>query len=519
MARWGMPTRRPRRRGTGAHVAATQQLGPEYARVHRRLRQPWQERASFFARNLGVTRFAAGLKADSCARCDFVPEKCVDPAADVWEPVDDNLTSDVARRYRGEDVEGRELVRQHVWHYETIGETLQLTTNDDRGHVCYEIRSPFTAQYRGDGVLVRDIPGGTERDGTAELVPYERIKRMWVPDEEWVGYATSPMQAVLRDCERYWALTRSIQRVAESALIRNGLIWYPAEADQQLPVGQQGPGTPGSPNTTLERLFMEFAQRALEDDDIIESVAPFMARWGKDFGPPQFMDMTGAGLDPAALAYIQETLEAIGRGLDYPQRLLIHGAGDGNHWSDWLLEEQFARSSIAPTLERVLWGDLTRSYFRPALRALQARGLFRDDPELYRLGFDMSPIVVHPDQSARALELYNVGALGDTTLLEVSGFDASAAPDRAELGRWIMRTNTLRETVRAPLNPGQTLTTDASTVLAQTPPSSGSNLVGTDQGGVPALPAPATGALPVRSRLAGATVGPLPGEEYGWLDD
>lgn len=487
--------------------AAAQALRPESARMHRRLRQEWQSRAAFFGRNLGVARFAGGLKADACSRCDLQVEKLKNRQQDIWEPcTDDPIAADALRAYRGKSMSQRELVSDHVWHYEITGEAIQFVEMDGKRAV-WGIRSALSAVWQQNGVLLRDIPGGSERDGTARLMPYEQVRRLWVPDKDFPGLAVSPMQGVLRDCERYWALTRSIQRVAESALIQNGLIWYPAEADQALPHDQVGPGGPGVPGTKIQQQFLDFASRALEDDDLIESVAPFMMKWAATHGPPQTLDLHSR-LDPGALAYITETLQAIGRGLDYPERLLIEGVGTGNHWSDWLLKEDFANTSVAPTLERVCWGDITNSYFRPALRALQAKGLWSGgDPDDYRVGFDMTPIIVHPDQSKTALELYKVGALGDLKLLEVSGFDPSP-PDKAELRRWILRTQIMRESIR-PQTPSASPPGEAQ-VVAETPNSAPGDY---------AAP-PAAAALDVRSRvLESVPVGPMPGEEYGWLDD
>lgn len=483
-----------------ARIAAAQQLSPEMARLHRRLRQEWQQRAAFFARHLGVTRFAAGLIADTAARCDLTVEKLVDPQADTWEVQDDQpVAADALRAYRGKTNTQRELIRQHAWHGEVAGDLVQFVETDGK-RAIWGVRSALTAVWQADGVLLMDIPGGSVRDGTARLLPYTQVRRLWIPDEDWPAWAKSPMQGVLRDCERYWALTRSVQRVAESALIQNGLIWYPSEADAGLPQQQVGPGGPGVPASKVQQQWLEFAQRALEDDDIIESVAPFMMKWAKDLGPPQYLNMEGARVDPNVLLYMKESLEAIARGLDYPQRLLVDGPGTGNHWSDWLLEESFAKSSIAPRMERICWGDITTSYFRPSLTALAAKGLFTDDPELYRVGFDMTPVVMHPDQSKTALELYRVGALGDTTLLEASGFDPNALPDRQELQRWILRTQIMNA---PPTGPGP----------------AGHGTPASAPGDVAAPPAAAS--LDARSSvrvLEPASVGPLPGEEHGWLD-
>jgi hypothetical protein len=179
--------------------------------------------------------------------------------------------------------------------------------------------------------------------------------------------------------------------------------------------------------------------------------------------------------------------------------------------SDWLMKEDFAKEAIGPKMERLAWGDLTQTFWRPALRALAGRGLFNDDPEMYRIGFDMTPIVVHPDQSKTVLELYKLGVASDSALIKSSGLDASAAPNREELGRWMARTQIMRESIRPQTT--QVMPTEATTVLEQTP-AGPPDMIGT---GPADVVTPTTAALDVRSRER-VLVGPMAGEEVGWLD-
>lgn len=508
----------PFRRRPAAMVAAAQPLGPGYARVHRRLRQSWQDRATFFARQMGAIRFAAGITADSGSRCDRIVEKCVDPRTDLWEPVDnDPVAADLLRSYQGRHQTQSELIRQHIWHYRITGEMVHFVEQAE-GKAVWSIRSPLAAEWRNDDVLIRDVPGGSERDGTARAIPYKLVKRLWQPNEDWPAYATSPMEGVIRDCERYWSLARMVQRQADSPAAMNGVFWTPngMHKGNRLNAGQVGPGGNAVPGSKTEKDWYDYARRSFEDDDAIEAVVPPMM-WGEhDEGPPQWVRI-GAGLDPEGIAHRNEALEAIGRGLDYPQKLFTSGGTDANHWAAWLLEEQFARASVAPILERVYWGDLTQIFFRPGLRALRARGLWSGDPEMYRIGFDMSPIVVHPDQSKQAMELYKLGMLKDTVLLELSGLDASALPERPELARWILRTSVLH-----PGKANASTGADAASIVSGTP---GAGAGVTDSMlpqaaalSEPYLP-PVPLALEAPSRVkATVPVGPMPDEELGWLD-
>lgn len=472
-------------------TAAVETVTPATARYMRRTRQSWQNRVAWFARNNGAVRFAGGIKADACSRCEIRPEVLVDPRNDTWEPVDtkiDGALVDVIHAYRGRHESTAELIRQHVWNYDTVGEALQCMETDGE-LVRFAVRSVLHAEWLSNGVLIRDMPGGNLRDGTATFYPTERVKRMWQPNEEWPALATSAMEAVLPDMERYHALARRIRREAESALTGNGLIWTPSEGHHALPPEQR---VTGGPQTDIDRAYYETAERALQDDDGPEAVARLSMHWKHEFGPPVPVDLSSK-MSSEIIALRQEALESMGRGLDYPQRLFVEGVGSGNHWSDWLLTEQFAKESCAPTLERVCWSDLTSSFFRPALRSLIANGVWNGDPRRYRVGFDISPIVVHPDQSAQAIQLYTIGVLSDTKLLEITGFDPANAPEGDELKRWIDRTKLLHK--------------------------GGKEQGGGDEPGAVTMGTPAltAGAIDVQSRLV--SVGPYASERVGWLDD
>lgn len=434
----------------------------------------------------------------------------MDPAGDTWEPVEDNdILSATLRSYRGKTETQRELVRQHAWLEDTVGEAYQIIEQDGK-RVAWSIRSPLSTVWRGDGVLILDAPGGTERDGLARLIPAELVRRVWIPDETWPALANSPMRGVMEDCELYWTTLQKMRRDTSSALIGNGILWTPSEAHTELARTQTESGGPSRPGTDLERDYYAVAARAYEEGDSIEANAPLMMRWAGALGPPKKIDLA-ATLDAQSIAYLTTSLEGIARGLNYPTRLLVDGGKDTNHWGAWLLQENFAKESIAPKMERICWGDLTNTFWRPALKALAARGLFNENPEEYRIGFDMTPIVVHPDQSKTVLELYKIGVASDTALLEYSGLDISAMPDRGELGRWIMRTQIQRERITVP--DSTALPGDASTVLEQTPQTNPADVGLVDAG------TPVTAALDAPSRVRETVlVGPMSGEEVGWLD-
>lgn len=491
--------RRPR-------TAAVAPIGPQDRRAWHRQRQPWQERADYFSTHLGVVRFASGIGSDACSRCDLRVEKLVDPGSDTWEPTGKGLHAAVLRQYRGKRTTQRELIRQHAWHEDTIGEALILLEQDNRGRPAYSVRSPLAAEPQGEGLLIRDVPGGTLRDNTARWLPDERIFRAWIPNERWPGWAESPLHGVMEDCERYWTLGRRMKRTYESALTGNGMVFIPSEAQPRLPRGQTEPGAPGQPRTDMERDYYEAAHKAFSDDDSIEAVTALMISYSGDLAKPEHIDLMSK-LDEHAIEHRTEALEAIARGLNYPQRVLLDGGAGMNHWGAFLLQDSFVREAVNPKMERICWGDLSDVFLRPAFRALGAEGLFDDDPDLYRVGFDPTPVIVHPDQTTVAIDLYKLGVVSDLDLLEITGFDLTALPNEEELKRWIARTQIMRETIRPQLTTA--MPPDVQEVVNTTPTGGG--------GGLPATAPPGvTAAIDVDSAVR-VPVGPMPGEESSWL--
>lgn len=482
-----------RRRGRApARVAAVQPIGQDWSRIVNRVRQPWQTRARFFTENLGLVRFANGLSSQTAARCEIRVERLVDLARNEWEPVeDDPMVAELPLTYRGPDSDSvSDLVARHVWHYQGTGECYQIVDSDPAtGQLIWSIRSTQAVEFRSGIAVVKDLPGGSVRDGTARELPVEQVRRLWVPNDEWVLQAKSPMQGVLADCERYWALARRIRREAESVLT-NGILFTPEYAHQYGPA--PAPGV--RPTSYLDRDYYTIAQAAFTDDDSVQAIAPLSMHYGqndqqRDPMAPKFI-YPGKDLDGNGIAYRGEAVEAIARGLDLPMTLVTEGPGGGNHWSAWLVDEKFFTTHLGPTMDRVCHTDLTQGFLRPVLAQLASVGAWSGNPDLYRMGYDPAPVIVHPDRAAASISLYGLGLMKGAVVMEANGFEASDIPTGAELAQ-------ILETVRAikgPAVPG-----------APVPP--GDNLLGAGPGMRELPPAPAM-----------ASLAPYPNEVTAWLD-
>lgn len=389
--------------------------------------QEWQQWARRYARQMGVARFSAGIVADTCARCIIRVEEN-DPNGDWGETQDPRLTR-LWDEYRNPRQDPAELLRMHSWHYQVAGEMFQAMTDGPDG-IEWWVFSAAAVEFKGKDeqrtALVKFTPDGKPSDGTAIVIPAANVVRFWIPDEEWQALATSPMAASIDDLHRYRALARYAHRTAESAVAMTGLLWAPGEAFEVDANEQEDPGAGiDQPVSPLERAYYDLARLRFDDDDDIAAIAPPLVHWDKNLGEPKWVKIA-EGLDANGIAHRKEALEDFARGTNLPASLVVGGGpGDANHWTEWLVDEKFFESAVAPTMNRITHQDLTRTFLLPALR------MYGLDERRYRIGYDAGPVLVKPDQSDTAHRLWLDGLLKGEAVLEASNFDADdmATPD------------------------------------------------------------------------------------------
>lgn len=443
-------TQRPAARTAGARMAAVQPMneaptsslprgGISSQRMHRRWMddyQGWQAWARRFSRTMGIVRFATGLKADSCARCILRIEER-DPTTGEWDETDDQrLGASIFDAYRNDLEETPELIRAHAWHYSIAGELGQVVSDGDHGSPnwgIYSIQALDRNQPRKGLTRVKLTPNGHERDGTAFVVPTEAAMRMWIPDEEWKAFATSPMAASIEPLHRYHSLTRTVKRIADSRLVQNGMIWTPEKAHESFDTEDEAEEQRGAgatkPRSKTQADFYEIARRVFEDDDDILAVAPYMVWWGEAGDEPKPIEI-GSNLDEQGIAHRREALEDFARGIDLPTSIVVGGGpGDKNHWTEWLVDAKYFGQAVAPTMDRITHSDLTRTFLAPVVR------FYRLPADRFRVGYDPGPVIVQPDQSDKALRYHLAGLLGDEATLEAGNFDLAQIMKRDELAR------------------------------------------------------------------------------------
>lgn len=389
----------------------------------------WQSWARRFAKEIGIVSFQANIVADACRRS---PLRVEDLAADgSWvETIDPRLSGAMAD-YRNPRQGSGELVYLQAWHYGIPGEYVQVIAGNP---VEWWVFSTSAVEYRGEtedgqpAAIVKLTPDGKPSDGTAFVVPRQNVVRCWRPDPEWQAYATSSMASSVDDLKRYQALARYARRTAESYLAMNGILWAGSEAfetdESETDDPAEGIGTPG---TSLEKQYLDLARLRLGDDEDLTATVPPLFHWDKDIGKPEWVKIS-EGLDEAGIAHRREALEDFARGSLVPSSILIGGGpGDANHWTEWLVDDKFYESAVAPTMDMICHSDLTQTYLRPLLAFM---GIPFDGTK--RVGYDPTPVLVKKDQSDMALKLWMAGLLGSEPTLKACGFDPAAIPTKQD---------------------------------------------------------------------------------------
>lgn len=405
--------------------------------------EDWQTDAKAAARTVGAARFTANMFALTAQRLRLTVEETVDGTE--WDETEDDRLVGIMQDYRNATLNqsSQELLRLHAWHYQVGGEGLIANRDSQvlRG-AEWMILSTRSIDYdrpqKGD-VTVRLTPNGSLQNQQAFIVSRAMIFRYWMPDEEFALLPISPMTAAMDDLRRWQDLTRYARRVALNYLAMNGLLWIPKvaleteEQETDAAVEAAVEVAPEVKNHPVVELYKQVGSTSIANDERMESVISPLFWWGAAGDEPKWVKI-GQGLDGEGIAHRAEALADYARDVDAPAALVTGGGTDmaSSHWGAWLTEERF-HGSVAPLFDRMMHQDLTVAYLHPMLRL---RGLQEGDVQRFRVGYDPTEIIVHPDKSDLALRAYLAGLLVDRVALKEMGWNPDTdLADQASLER------------------------------------------------------------------------------------
>lgn len=393
--------------------------------------QSWQERSRFFAKNLGLVSFALEIASMGGSRVDWVIQQLQGDGS--WATVEDSALTGVLSWYRNDWQSPRELLQAHLWRVGCDGDRFEVMHERSDGSAGYFVVPQPRVLWKGEAqASVYLSPNATVNDGTLLEVDRAQVTRMWTPDQDWPFLGVSPMKGVIEDCERYWSLIRYQRRTANSRLAMSGMVWTPQEAHEPMPPQIVNGESIQDPRSKLDVQMSQAAQAAFTDDSSMAAFLPMVMRYANDLKPPQLIDFSKS-LSKDFLDAADKAAKQIAIGLPLPATMLL--GENANHWNEWLTDERSFRWAMAPQVERVA-NDLTQSFLRPVLKVMVGQGQAKLDPAAFRIWYDPTAVIIHPDQTAHALELHLAGLLGDIPTLEVYGFgaeDAMNVDERAAL--------------------------------------------------------------------------------------
>lgn len=408
----------------------------------RKLWQPWQQEALAYYDQIGECAYPANSFANVFGKIRFFP--AILNERNEPEEVEDGPLIDLWGRVKDKTGGQTELQETYGRLQFLIGDGY-LTVSESDGQEVWEYLSPVELRVTDDGDYVRvRAPGLTQEElieaSDEAFGPLEgnsvRVWRLWNRHPTYSQWSTSSIRSVIDLYGLLLRLTQASNAEAMSRAATRGLVYIPEELDfggaettldedpQQDPFMQEWdelmtkslkePGTAAAAAAVAIRgpAVLEAANQSFAMKDLIGHIP---------VGPTD-------GYQEAEMW--DKTVRRIAFGTLLPPEF-ITGAGEMNHWSGWLVDEQFFRMHFTPAAQRYA-GDVAGAYLRPA--ALD-EGI--PDADRVTVAFDPEAAISHPDEFKTALEMHKALVVSDEYLRDKGGATEQAAPAEDELDRRI----------------------------------------------------------------------------------
>lgn len=249
--------------------------------------------------------------------------------------------------------------------------------------------------------------------------------RLWQPHPRFSMLADSTMEGVLDLCEELVLLTQAVRARARSRLAGSGILFI-SEDFSHAPL-ESVPGEDSLQDPFLRDLS-DTMMKPISDEGTASAVVPLVVR-----GPTSAIEKGVKHLqiiDPTQLypetGLRYEIIKRLAIGLDMPPEQLL-GMTDANHWTGWMIDEQTWKNHGLPKAVQFC-NDLNQSYYGPYLR--DSVGMA--DWDRYRIAFDPSTVINHPDRTKDAKDLFDRNIIGPAAVRDAAGFDEEDAPTEAE---------------------------------------------------------------------------------------
>lgn len=247
------------------------------------------------------------------------------------------------------------------------------------------------------------------------------VVRSWRSHPERAWHADSPTRSSLPVLRELVGLTQAIGGQTDSRLAGAGVFIVPDSARKAmlraLDLDENSSDDP------LTDALIEAMSTAITDRASAASFVPLIITV-PDESAAKFEHITfSSPFDKEMRPLREEAIRRLALGQDAPPELLL-GTGGMNHWGAWLVREDVVTTHIEPPLA-LFCDSVTTQLLRPAMLAL---GYPENEVDETVVWYDVSHMIVRPNRSAEAKDLYDSGELSGEAYRNASGFDENDAP-------------------------------------------------------------------------------------------
>lgn len=398
--------------------------------------EAWQDDAWDFYDSIGELRYAVTYIANALSRVKLVAATPGTPSNPTPTPIVDEPDHPAVRavaRLAGGSV-GQAGMLGAFGVLLTVPGIAYLVgeLNPDTGIETWNVYShDVLRQEGGSGSPYRLQDGDSS---WRELDPESLVVQVWRPSRRFPWMPDSPVHGVLPTLRELQLLNARIIADATSRLAGAGILFMPSEAE--FPPVTRADGTVIAGSEAFTEAVMEMIIRPIGDRESAAAVVPFIVRLpGELCDKPRHLTFVTA-FDERLLEHRDAAIRRLAVGLDLPVETTL-GLGDSNHWSAWQISDEAIDLHIDPLMETICEG-LTTGYLAPTLMAQPVEGEKPIEPNSAVIWYDDSDLRTPPDQSGKAVEMYDRGEFKGDSMRRESGFTEGDKPSVAEIRQQIV---------------------------------------------------------------------------------
>jgi hypothetical protein len=382
----------------------------------------WQQEAWRLYDIIGELRYVANWMGSACSRVRiYVAE--VDDYGRIKKEVTNKKIAGYSDALFGSPAARAEALRMHAINLTIAGDVYVVGRGSDPEGDEWMVVSCSELKRYGNGGDVVAYLYDSDDDGTRELLDPEKdiVIRIWTPHPRRHLWPDSPTRAAMPMLWEIERLTRFVFAQIDSRLVSAGLVPIPKEVS--FP-DTEDPTLSGAEQLT-ERL-MKTGSASLQGAGTAAGVVPTFVEMPTDaLGKIELIQFTSE-LSKQALDLRKEAIERFALAMDIDP-MILHGAGDANHWGSYQITEGQIKVHVEPLLTRIVDG-WTKGILKPALKR---NG---EDPDRYIYWFDTAPLTVRPQRLKDTFDLWKEHLVSNQAVLDAGSYREGDAPtDEEEL--------------------------------------------------------------------------------------